>query len=73
MRNLKNIDFDEFRQENINTTLNKVVYKYYAFVEHGLCGYCAPNKGCNRARKSHHNNWKEKRKTQYRIKDNDNS
>ena len=73
MRNLKHVDLDDVRQESYYTVTNKVVFKYLHFVETGLCGYCAPNRGCNRARKPLHNNWKEHRKTQYKIKDNDNS
>lgn len=73
MKNLKNVDFDDLRKESYHTVTNKVVFTYFNFVKNGLCGFCSPHRGCNRKRFGINNNWKQHRKTQYRIKDNDNS
>lgn len=67
MRNLKTINFDDFRQEMLDTTTNPKVYRYLRIPVITSCSYCSPNKGCNRrAKRNELRNWKQYRNTQYK-------
>ena len=65
------------KKETLKTTTCRKVYKVLQrlafYDERGLCHYCGPHSGCNSNWKtSSTRNWKNYRKTQYKIKSNKN-
>ncbi len=66
MKNLKNFDLEDFRQENLHWITHFQLYNKYLMKELGLC--CYPHKGCNKipAHRYCERSWKSYRKTQYK-------
>lgn len=61
MKNLKQFDLDDFRQENYHTTTNPKNFTIWILREINEC--CI---SCMRRYNKHENNWKTHRKTQYK-------
>ncbi len=62
--NLSQLTFgEEIKITNNRSVYNKCYRNLYTY-----CPICAFNRGCNRDRKNRSKNWKEYRKTQYKIK-----
>lgn len=61
MKNLKNFDLEDYRQENYYTTTNPHNYRKWVLIELNECCF-----SCMKRKNKHENNWKVHRKTQYR-------
>ncbi len=55
------------KEENIDNTTNSTVYKKLRHEITLGCTACPPNKGCNRRRKKKSKNWKQSRKTKFKL------
>lgn len=65
MKNIKDKQFDDLRQESIKTITKSRIYKnfFYGKILH-LC--CSPHKGCNKIPVSKKRSWKFYRENQYK-------
>ena len=54
------------KNELLKTEISSSVYKKIKGNIVSVCGWCMPNKGCNKWHKKNSKNWKSYRKTQWK-------